>query len=102
MVAASGLVPKGTVKRSAVALVVALDLLFRDAEARQLREKLTRARVFQLVCVATKVMQVGGMVDAGVILVAQNLFKNIVADTPEHLRQHTEEVLAKASQAFLS
>ena len=47
MVAVSGLVPKGTLKRSVVALVVALDLLFRDAEARQLREKLTRARIFQ-------------------------------------------------------
>ena len=103
-----GLVPKGMVKCNAVALMVALDLLFRDDshdhddDVKETRRKLVEGKLLQLLCLASRVIHVGGMVDDSVIGVTKNLFKNFVANSPEHLRKHNEDMLAKGNEIFFA
>ena len=125
MLSMFGLAPRGMIKRNAVALIIVLDFVFADASdfdssgnsnssnnnnnnnnnnftSIETKRKLVDSKLLPLICVLTRVLRVGGMLDDDVIATARRLFKNFLAHTPEHLRQHNETMLAKDNQAFFT
>ena len=118
MLSMFGLAPRGMIKRNAVALIIVLDFVFADASdfdssgnsnnnnnnftSIETKRKLVDSKLLPLICVLTRVLRVGGMLDDDVIATTRRLFKNFLAYTPEHLRQHNETMLAKDNQAFFT
>ena len=115
MASAFGLAPKGMIKRNAVALIVALYLIFRDDDdndedkddlrtttTTDRKKKIVDGKVLQLICLTTRVIRIGGMLDDTVIAVTKCLFEEFVAHSPEHMKIHHEQMLAKDNEAFFT
>ena len=118
MLSMFGLAPRGMIKHNAVALVVVLDYVFADSNdvaipegnnnnnagfiSMEKRRKLVESKLLPLICVLTRVLRVGGMLDDHVIATTRNLFRNFLAHTPDHLRQHNETMLAKDNEVFFT
>ena len=107
MMSMFGLAPKGMMKRNAVALIVVLDFVFRDDVSDlkitpDQRRKVIDGKLLQLLCLVTRVIRIGGMMDDDAKEITRNLFKNFLVNSPEHLRQHHEGMLAKGNEDLYS
>ena len=99
----SGLVPYGLKKRSAIAVVSTLLLIFHsEEESEDVKTKIFYGRILPFVHLTTKVMRLGGMIDASTRRVVRRLFECLIGVAPENMRQHTEDSLVKDNEAFFS